>query len=161
MAKKKNAPILRGQSEGGDKPITTTVTKSYAVRDEWLNIAKDNLVEFKSVNGEISDLKVNGEPASGGGLKTFTVNIINDGQAEVTIYLPTVIPQFPTFGINTVFSLDPGTDTDVLVVANQDGSTTGAITSTGQFHATGNGNVTVTNNTFIQVDGDGGISIGD
>jgi hypothetical protein len=72
MAKKKNAPVLRS----GNEPETKTITKSYAVRDKWLDKAKDNLVEFKSVDGEISDLKVNGEPAGGGG---------GGGLAEVTI----------------------------------------------------------------------------
>ena len=62
MAKKKNAPVLRD----GDNN-QPAITKSYAVRDKWLDKAKDNLVEFKSVDGEISDLKVNGEPAGGGG----------------------------------------------------------------------------------------------
>lgn len=64
MAKKKNAPVLRAQ---GEDPTPATITKSYAVRDKWLDKSKDNLVEFKSVDGEISDLTVNGEPAGGGG----------------------------------------------------------------------------------------------
>ena len=88
MAKKKNAPILRGQSEGGDQPITRTGTKSYAVRDKWLDIAKDNLVEFKSVNGEISDLKVNGEPAGGGGINTAIVSVTNNLSEPLDIFVP-------------------------------------------------------------------------
>ena len=75
MAKKKNAPVLRD----GDNN-QPAITKSYAVRDKWLDKAKDNLVEFKSVDGEISDLKVNGEPAGGGGGGDFTT-------AEVTLIL--------------------------------------------------------------------------
>ena len=79
MAKKKNAPILRAQGGGGEQPATKTITKSYAVRDKWLDKAKDNLVEFKSVDGEISDLKVNGEPAGGGGGSSLvSVTIINN-----------------------------------------------------------------------------------
>lgn len=76
MAKKKNAPVLREGGGGGDQP--TTITKSYAVRDKWLDKAKDNLVEFKSVDGEISNLKVNGQPAGGGGGGSATVQIINN-----------------------------------------------------------------------------------
>ena len=76
MAKKKNAPVLRD----GDNN-QPTITKSYAVRDKWLDKATDNLVEFKSVDGEISDLMVNGEPAGGGGGSTATVQItVNTGR---------------------------------------------------------------------------------
>ena len=87
MAKKKNAPILRAQGGGGDEPATKTVTKSYAVRDKWLDKAKDNLVEFKSVDGEISDLKVNGEPAGGGGggASLVKVSIINNTSEELEV----------------------------------------------------------------------------
>lgn len=76
MAKKKNAPALRG----GDNN-QPTITKSYAVRDKWLDKAKDNLVEFKSVDGEISDLMVNGEPAGGGG-GTATVTFTNSSNSK-------------------------------------------------------------------------------
>ena len=90
MAKKKNAPVLRAQGGGGEQP-TTTVTKSYAVRDKWLDKAKDNLVEFKSVDGEISDLKVNGEPAGGGGgggINTARVTINNNLSVNLEIVVP-------------------------------------------------------------------------
>jgi len=88
MAKKKNAPVLRAQG-GGGQPETKTITKSYAVRDKWLDKAKDNLVEFKSVDGEISDLMVNGEPAGGGGdFSLVAVNVTNNSQTEVQIQAP-------------------------------------------------------------------------
>lgn len=91
MAKKKNAPVLRAQGGGGE-PETKTITKSYAVRDKWLDKAKDNLVEFKSVDGEISDLKVNGEPAGGGGgdLRTAQVTFINasEGPSSYDLLVP-------------------------------------------------------------------------
>lgn len=156
MAKKKNAPILRGQSEGGDQPITTTVTKSYAVRDKWLDNAKDNLVEFKSVDGEISDLKVNGEPAGGGGMKTCTVNMVNESQSTVKVYLPTIMNEFPTINIIGVIELEPRMDIDKQVVMNQEGETSGSF-STGQYTASGSGNVEVFgSNIFVR--GNGSIS---
>jgi len=86
MAKKKNAPILRAQGGGGGgQPETKTITKSYAVRDKWLDKAKDNLVEFKSVDGEISDLLVNGQPAGGGGGGLAEVTIINNTANEIDV----------------------------------------------------------------------------
>ena len=80
MAKKKTAetanikaaPVLR---DGAQNP---TKTKSYCVRDDWKDISKVNYVAFKSVDGEVQDLTVNGEPAGGGGGGDFST-------AQVTI----------------------------------------------------------------------------
>jgi hypothetical protein len=90
MAKKKNAPVLRS----GNEPETKTITKSYAVRDKWLDKAKDNLVEFKSVDGEVQDLTVNGQPAGGGGGDITS--------ATLTISSPSTFSQgiFGLFAIN-------------------------------------------------------------
>jgi hypothetical protein len=73
MAKKKTenikaAPVLRAQS-GGEQPTpeTPVITKSYSVRDDWKDKDIVNYVAFKSVDGEVQDLTVNGEPAGGGG----------------------------------------------------------------------------------------------
>lgn len=68
MSKKKTAPILRAQSEGEQPtPETPIITKSYSVRDDWKDKGIVNYVAFKSVDGEVQDLTVNGEPAGGGG----------------------------------------------------------------------------------------------
>lgn len=73
MAKKKTenikaAPVLRaGSGGGGDQPVTPTITKSYEVRDDWKDKSITNYVAFKSVDGTVQDLTVNGEPAGGGG----------------------------------------------------------------------------------------------
>lgn len=86
MAKKKTAetanikaaPVLRG---GGADPTpeTPVITKSYCVRDDWKDKNKVNFVAFKSVDGEVQDLTVNGEPAGGGGGGgTATVSITNN-----------------------------------------------------------------------------------
>jgi hypothetical protein len=83
MAKKKTAetanikagPVLRAGDGGGQDP---SKTKSYCIRDDWKDINKVNYVAFKSVDGEVQDLTVNGEPAGGGGGGTATVQIINN-----------------------------------------------------------------------------------
>ena len=84
MAKKKTenikaAPVLRAQS-GGDQPTPTpeqTGTRTYQIMDPWKDRDVVNLVDVKAVDGEITEVKVNGEPAGGGG--DFTT-------AEVTIH---------------------------------------------------------------------------
>lgn len=85
MAKKKTAekvkieatPVLR--VEPTPDPEETSITKSYAMRDDWKDEGITNYVAFKSVDGEVQDLTVNGEPAGGGGssdglLITRTIN---------------------------------------------------------------------------------------
>lgn len=76
MAKKKTenmkaAPVLRAAS-GESK------TKTYQIMDPWKDMDKVNLVDVKSVDGEITDVKVNGVPAGGGGGGDFST-------AQVTI----------------------------------------------------------------------------
>lgn len=74
MAKKKTenikaAPVLRAPS-GGDEPTPTpeqTGTRTYQIMDPWKDRDVVNLVDVKSVDGEITDVKINGEPAGGGG----------------------------------------------------------------------------------------------
>lgn len=75
MAKKKTenikaAPVLRSGGGGGEQPTPTpeqTGTRTYQIMDPWKDRGKVNLVDVKSVDGEITDVKVNGEPAGGGG----------------------------------------------------------------------------------------------
>lgn len=70
MAKKKTenikaAPVLRAQS-GGDQPTPTpeqTGTRTYQIMDPWKDRDVINLVDVKAVDGEITEVKVNGEPA--------------------------------------------------------------------------------------------------
>ena len=150
MAKKKNAPILRGQSEGGDQPITTTVTKSYAVRDKWLDKAKDNLVEFKSVDGEISDLMINGEPPGGGGFTTVTVNVANDTQDGFEIYLSNI----RSGAVYSNISCAPGMDEDFDVILGPSGVSIGHLPTTSGF--TAEGNIEIVSD-LVRVYGQGGI----
>lgn len=72
MAKKKTenikaAPVLRAQ--GGEQPTPTpeqTGTRTYQIMDPWKDRDVINLVDVKAVDGEITEVKVNGEPAGGG-----------------------------------------------------------------------------------------------
>lgn len=85
MAKKKTAekvkieatPVLRS---GGDDPTpeTPVITKSYIMRDDWIDKGVVNTVAFKSVDGEVQDLLVNGEPAGGGGGDLGTAEVTFD-----------------------------------------------------------------------------------
>lgn len=83
MAKKKTenikaAPVLRAQS-GGEQPTPTpeqTGTRTYQIMDPWKDRGVVNLVDVKAVDGEITEVKVNGQPAGGGG-GTATVSITN------------------------------------------------------------------------------------
>ena len=72
MAKKKTenikaAPVLRSSS-GGDEPAPKqtrigpkqTRTRTYQIIDPWKDRDKVNLVEVKSVDGKITEVKVNG-----------------------------------------------------------------------------------------------------
>lgn len=94
MARKKNAekvkieaaPVLRS---GGDDstPETPVITKSYIMRDDWKDKGVVNTVAFKSVDGEVQDLLVNGEPAGGGGGVGKTIKItVTGGDQEGECY---------------------------------------------------------------------------
>jgi len=112
MAKKKNAPVLRAQG-GGGQPETKTITKSYAVRDKWLDKGKDNLVEFKSVDGEISDLMVNGEPAGGGGMFS-TATLTSTGSWAVEV--PYIVEGDGYYHIGSSAVLEPGNSLTIVLV---------------------------------------------
>lgn len=88
MAKKKTAetanikaaPVLRAGS-GGEQPTPTpeqTETRTYQIMDPWKDRDVVNLVDVKAVDGEITEVKVNGQPAGGGGGGTATVQITNN-----------------------------------------------------------------------------------
>jgi hypothetical protein len=88
-AKIKAAPVLR--DGGGNDPV---ITKSYIMRDDWIDKGVVNTVAFKSVDGEVQDVLVNGEPAGGGGGGDFSVAevTITDTNGEgYSIYAPFVL----------------------------------------------------------------------
>lgn len=85
MAKKKTenikaAPVLRSQS-GGDQPTPApeqTGTRTYQIMDPWKDRDVVNLVDVKAVDGEITEVKVNGQPAGGGGGDFSTAQVTID-----------------------------------------------------------------------------------
>lgn len=85
MAKKKTenikaAPVLRA---GGESK-----TKTYQIMDPWKDMDKVNLVDVKSVDGEITDVKINGEPAGGGGGDFSTAEVTIDNSNNQGYYPP-------------------------------------------------------------------------
>ena len=119
MAKKKTAetanikaaPVLRADDGGGQDP---SKTKSYCIRDDWKDINKVNYVAFKSVDGEVQDLTVNGEPAGGGGGTTAEVTFVNNTNNEVEIAIP-FLDQSPSgYYFNTDFYAIPGTNNPII-----------------------------------------------
>ncbi len=160
MAKKKTtentkaAPVLRA---GGQDP---TKTKSYCVRDDWKDINKVNYVAFKSVNGEVQDLTVNGEPAGGGGrFAPVNVNVANNSQADVQIDMPVVYNN----KVNPEWFFDAGSDDDYQIIAPSIGYIDTVTQQIQIGDVTGTGNITVTTVTAgvyqVNINGAGGISI--
>ncbi len=101
MAKKKTenikaAPVLRAQS-GGEQPTPTpeqTGTRTYQIMDPWKDRGVVNLVDVKAVDGEITEVKGNGEPAGGGGGSDFSIAkvvITNNSTDEIQIDLAEII----------------------------------------------------------------------
>ena len=118
MAKKKTenikaAPVLRAQGDEST-PETPVITKSYSIRDDWKDKGVVNTVAFKSVDGEVQDLTVNGEPAGGGGGTTAEVTFVNNTNNEVEIAIP-FLDQSPSgYYFNTDFYAIPGTNNPII-----------------------------------------------
>lgn len=98
MAKKKTenikaAPVLKAGS-GGDEPTPTpeqTRTRTYQIMDPWKDRDVTNLVDVKAVDGEITEVKVNGVPAGGGGGGTATVQITaNTSGRGIDVFGPVI-----------------------------------------------------------------------
>lgn len=99
MAKKKTenikaAPVLRAQSDEQPTPTPEqTGTRTYQIMDPWKDRDMVNLVDVKAVDGEITEVKVNGVPAGGGGggdFSTAEVTIINNTGGPINVWMPTV-----------------------------------------------------------------------
>lgn len=57
-----------------------SVTKMYSVLDKWTDLDKENVVDFTSVDGTVTQARLNGVPVGGGGGGDFTT-------AEITFSL--------------------------------------------------------------------------
>ena len=93
MAKKKTENIKAAPvraNVGGDQPTPTpeqTGTRTYQIMDPWKDRDVVNLVDVKAVDGEITEVKINGEPAGGGGeFPTVTFKVINNAGFKVLMY---------------------------------------------------------------------------
>lgn len=58
-----------------------SVTKTYSVLDKWTDLEKENIVDFTSVDGVVTQARLNGVPVGGGGgdftTATVTFNTMN------------------------------------------------------------------------------------
>lgn len=154
MAKKKTAekakieatPVLRSQGEEHK-------TKSYAVRDDWKDTGIVNYVAFKSVDGEVQDLLINGEPAGGGGggdLTTCEVVIIDNTADGVTLAMPYLYTNSTINKpvVTVSFAPDEGTNRAKSVVLFQ-----GAAVITGATPTAVSGSATIVSG-IVEVTGD-------
>lgn len=167
MAKKKTenikaAPVLRAL--GGDQPTPTpeqTGTRTYQIMDPWKDRGVVNLVDVKSVDGEITDVKVNGEPAGGGGggVQTAEVIVTNNTNNTVTMTFSRIQPSGDKqYSYAQIINAASGRSTvvrDIILLSNGgaytfvDGSYnslsfTGDITEEdGDIHITGDGTITI------------------
>lgn len=166
MAKKKTenikaAPVLR--SQGGEQPTPTpeqTGTRTYQIMDPWKDRGVVNLVDVKAVDGEITEVKINGEPAGGGGgFAPVAVNVVNNSQSDVQIDMSVVYDG----RVEPEWFFDANTDDDYQVIAPSIGFINTVTQQIQIGSVTGTGNVTVStfpNGTYIvNIYGAGGIVI--
>ena len=74
-------------------------TKMYSVLDKWTDLDKENVVDFTSVDGVVTEARLNGVPVGGGGggSATLTVNVESGafGSMLAALYFDDVIdPEF-------------------------------------------------------------------
>lgn len=178
MAKKKTAekvkieatPVLRAQSDD-PTPETPVITKSYIMRDDWIDKGVVNTVAFKSVDGEVQDLLVNGEPAGGGGGvgKEIKITVTGNDSSEQCYVITNLfntpsdivalsineehnygfgtqgkIETFVSDGYADVLLLKNGVDIDILPATGYTYTVTGSATPTIQNSYKVTGNCTVT-----------------
>lgn len=173
MAKKKTenikaAPVLRAQggNGGGGQPTPTpeqTGTRTYQIMDPWKDRGVVNLVDIKAVDGEITEVKVNGEPAGGGGGSQATITLTNNTSGKgVTVYGPVLINNVNTYDDSQDPSIRVGMGATVTltvllgpsganlfmggITSENDMVMTGAISYDFHLHGfvvTGNGTITI------------------
>lgn len=52
-----------------------SVTKMYSVQDKWTDLEKENIVDFTSIDGVVTQARLNGVPVGGGGGNFTTAEI--------------------------------------------------------------------------------------
>lgn len=129
-------------------------TKMYSVLDKWTDLDKENIVDFTSVDGVVTQARLNGVPVGGGGgSAVLTVNIPS-GVSGVEFYIPEIFD--PDSGnITAVYEQMPEGPQQVEIIVplnailtRSSGSiaeTSGAIAidpDTGEYLITGNCSVT-------------------
>lgn len=165
MAKKKTAekakieaaPVLRAGGGGGDDPV---ITKSYSMRDDWIDKGVVNTVAFKSVDGEVDTVLVNGEPAGGGGGDFSIAQVSSSNNTGSDIELTAGVPIIEDEEFYTRDYLVAGDETLSIVLYKGGPSvftfeTVATVTVTGsidlitfgqtqkEIHVTGNGTITI------------------
>lgn len=168
MAKKKTenikaAPVLRVQGGGGgEQPTPTpeqTGTRTYQIMDPWKDRDVINLVDVKAVDGEITEVKVNGEPAGGGGggiPETATVTFTNNNRVSTAVRYVRVNPNTGELSADQTNTISQGNSQTInrilvgsmlysSVAGTNSTSTTGDITTTDRqnFHINGDGTITL------------------
>jgi hypothetical protein len=155
MAKKKTenikaAPVLRS---GGESK-----TKTYQIMDPWKDMDKVNLVDVKSVDGEITDVKVNGEPAGGGGggdFSTAEVTVIVEGDGDYNSITAPLIDGNQATGFG-----EPRDERTVFTVILYKGTAIAEIDVVGgETPLTVSGNITI-NDRVLTITGDGTVTVG-
>ena len=71
-----------------------SVTKMYSVLDKWTDLDKENIVDFTSVDGTVTQARLNGVPVGGGGGGTATLTVIVEAGNNAAFQVPYVSDDF-------------------------------------------------------------------
>lgn len=75
-----------------------SVTKMYSVLDKWTDLEKENIVDFTSVDGTVTQARLNGVPVGGGGGGDFsTAKVTFTELSDQAVYMPYAL----TYGDNS------------------------------------------------------------
>lgn len=132
--------------------------KNYGIHDKWTDISKVNDIEIQSVDGVIEDIKVNGEPAGGGGGDSdFSIAVMTVIADNTEIYAP-FISKAP-FGGHEWLSAEPIYESGTFNVVLYKGKCSAYVRYDGDLpNITATGNAEVDEN-YIDITGDCTITI--